>query len=247
VRRAPERGTDHLAAAGTAGCLAITCPYAPPQLGVGCTKEVLATFSGGAADRHRPTGPTADAAVIHHSNKEGVRLLTWGDPYLTRGWGSVRRAACGGGLRSGRVCLPVSVTDPGRPPAVPEALRFDCPPADQFAELALADFGGDYASSVGSWDRPAERPVMHRQDHGKALWRFLDKKFDPAPKVIVFADGGGDRRALSLAYAVADVNRWPRQTQVFCPTAPEARHDGAPAPNKHGYETARRGRLVVIR
>jgi hypothetical protein len=87
---------------------------------------------------------------------------------------------------------------------------------------------------------------MHRQEHGKQPWRFLDKKFDPAPNVIVFADSG-DRRALSLAYAVADVNRWPRQTQVFCPTDPEARHEGVPAPNKHGYDTACRGRLMVIR
>ena len=46
---------------------------------------------------------------------------------------------------------------------------------------------------------------MHRQDHGKALWRFLPKERDPGPNVYVFADGGnGDRRALSLAYAVAD-------------------------------------------
>ena len=53
-----------------------------------------------------------------------------------------------------------------RCPAVPEALRLDCPPTDrlvlQFADLALADFGGDYTSSVGPWGRPAEWLVMHR-------------------------------------------------------------------------------------
>ena len=47
---------------------------------------MLATFSGEVADRHPPTGPTTDEAGVEHPGKEGVRLLTWGDPYLTRGW-----------------------------------------------------------------------------------------------------------------------------------------------------------------
>ncbi len=83
VRGVPEPGTGRLAADGTAGCLSITWPYAPPHLGIGSTEEVLATFSGELADRHPPTGPTADAAGVDHPGKEGVRLLTWGDPYLT--------------------------------------------------------------------------------------------------------------------------------------------------------------------
>jgi hypothetical protein len=88
---------------------------------------------------------------------------------------------------------------------------------------------------------------MHRQDHGKALWRFLPKERDPGPNVYVFADGGnGDRPALSLADAVADVLRLPRQQRAYCPLDPEARHDGAPAPNAHVYETARAGRMTVI-
>jgi hypothetical protein len=78
----PERGTDRLAADGTAGCLAVAWPYSP-QLGTGSTEEALATFSGAAADRHRPAGPAADAVGVEQSGKEGVRLLTWGDPYLT--------------------------------------------------------------------------------------------------------------------------------------------------------------------
>ena len=79
-----------LAADGAAGCLAITWPYAPPHLGIGSTEEVLATFSGEVADRHPPTGPTTDAAGVDHPGKEGVRLLTWGDPYLTAWLEAVR-------------------------------------------------------------------------------------------------------------------------------------------------------------
>jgi hypothetical protein len=51
---------------------------------------------------------------------------------------------------------------------------------------------------------------------------------------------------LSLAYAVADTMRWPRQSQVYCPADPEAKHDGAAPPNAHVYATARAGRSMVI-
>ena len=40
------------------------------------------TFNGEVADRHPPTGPTSDATGVEQPGKEGVRLLTWGDPYL---------------------------------------------------------------------------------------------------------------------------------------------------------------------
>ncbi len=90
VRSVPEPGTDRLATDGTDGCLAISWPYAPPHLGIGNTEEVLATFSGEVADRHPPTGPTTDAAGVEHLGREGVRLLTWGDPYLTAWLEAVR-------------------------------------------------------------------------------------------------------------------------------------------------------------
>jgi hypothetical protein len=43
---------------------------------------VLATFGGGVARRYPPTGPTTDEAGVERPGKEGVQLLTWGDPYL---------------------------------------------------------------------------------------------------------------------------------------------------------------------
>jgi hypothetical protein len=65
-------------------------PDAPPHLGLGRTEKMLATFSGAAADRHPPAGPAADEAGVECPGKEGVRLLTWGDPYLTAWLGAVR-------------------------------------------------------------------------------------------------------------------------------------------------------------
>jgi hypothetical protein len=90
VRNVSEPGMSSLASDGTHGCLAITWPYAPPHLGIGGTEEILATFSGELADRHPPTGPTQDAGGIDQPGREGVRLLTWGDPYLTSWLEAVR-------------------------------------------------------------------------------------------------------------------------------------------------------------
>jgi hypothetical protein len=67
-----------------------TAAEAPPQPGIGSTEEVLATFSGEVANRHRPTGPTSDEAGVEHPGKEGVRLLNWGDPYLAAWLEAVR-------------------------------------------------------------------------------------------------------------------------------------------------------------
>lgn len=86
----PVPGTDRLATDGTVRYLIITWPYAPPNLGIGSTEEVLATFSGEVADRHPPTGPTTDATGVEYPGKEGVRLLTLGDPYLTAWLEAVR-------------------------------------------------------------------------------------------------------------------------------------------------------------
>jgi hypothetical protein len=88
----PEPGTNTAVQDGTRGCLAITWAYAPPHLGIDPTEEVLATFSGELADRHPPTAPGEGENGVEVKGKEGVRLLTWGDPYLTAWLEAVRGA-----------------------------------------------------------------------------------------------------------------------------------------------------------
>jgi len=51
---------------------------------------------------------------------------------------------------------------------------------------------------------------------------------------------------LWLASSVRDVRRLSRRPQSCCPPGPEARFDGAPAPNAHVYAAAGAGRLTVI-
>jgi hypothetical protein len=79
----PEPGLTSSSKSGTQGCLAITWAYAPAHLGIEPTEEILATFNGELADRHPPTARAEGAQSEGVQTKEGVRLLTWGDPYLS--------------------------------------------------------------------------------------------------------------------------------------------------------------------
>lgn len=88
----PEPGTNMALQDGTQGCLAITWAYAPPHLGIDPTEEVVLTFSGALADRHPPTAPGEGEQEVDVEGKAGVRLLTWGDPYLTAWLEAVRGA-----------------------------------------------------------------------------------------------------------------------------------------------------------
>jgi ERCC4-related helicase len=79
----PEPGTTSSHQSGTRGCLAITWAYAPAHLGFEATEEILATFNGELADRHPPTALAEGNQSEAVQTIEGVRLLTWGDLYLT--------------------------------------------------------------------------------------------------------------------------------------------------------------------
>ena len=56
--------------------------HAPAYLGIEATEAILATFNGELADRHPPTARAEGDQSEGVQTKEGVRLLTWGDPYL---------------------------------------------------------------------------------------------------------------------------------------------------------------------
>ena len=90
IHAVAEPGTVGATVDGTRGCLSILWPNAPVRLGIGETEDILATFNGELADRHPPTAPTEDEQGVLHRGEEGVRLLTWGDPYLTAWLESLR-------------------------------------------------------------------------------------------------------------------------------------------------------------
>ncbi len=82
VTAVPEPGASETPGDGTTACLAIVWPDAPAHLGVDSTEEMMATFNGELADRHPPSGPSRNFEAGEIRNTDGVRLLTWGDPYL---------------------------------------------------------------------------------------------------------------------------------------------------------------------
>ncbi len=88
----PEPGFQRVPPDGVRACHSVTWAYVPPHLGIAPHEEILATFDGALADRHPPTAPGAnDGNGVRHGS-EGVRLLTWGDPYL-QAW---LESLCGG-------------------------------------------------------------------------------------------------------------------------------------------------------
>ena len=82
IRSLPEPGLPTVAADDRRACLGITWLNVPTELGIDGTEEILATFDGALADRHPPTGPCQAEDGSVQRGHEGVRLLTWGDPYL---------------------------------------------------------------------------------------------------------------------------------------------------------------------
>jgi hypothetical protein len=85
-----EPGTNTVMQDGTQACLSITWALTPEHLGISPNEEILATFSGELADRQPPTGPSQDEYGTVTRGTEGVRLLTWGDPYQEAWLGAIR-------------------------------------------------------------------------------------------------------------------------------------------------------------
>jgi hypothetical protein len=82
VTAVPEPGLTEAPLDGTRACLRLSWPTAPSHLGIAETESILATFDGALADRYPPTGPSHGEDGTETPGQEGVRLLTWGDPYL---------------------------------------------------------------------------------------------------------------------------------------------------------------------
>ncbi len=114
----------------------------------------------------------------------------------------------------------------------------------QFADIHPDDWQDRWQEPVLPYNRPCSELLMTR-DHGKAIWRFLLKDRGPAPGLFVFVDQG-DRRAESVAKAVADVLRLPRKASVHFAASDNVEGASAsPAPNAHVYEVMKSARGLL--
>ncbi len=79
----PEPGAQIVELDGRRACFSFTWAGAPSHLGILDDEVLLVTFNGELADRHPPTAKSGDGEdQIMFTSREGVRLLTWGDPIL---------------------------------------------------------------------------------------------------------------------------------------------------------------------
>lgn len=107
--------------------------------------------------------------------------------------------------------------------------------------LDFADF--DPAEHQEAWREELGHLIMNRE-HGKRLWAFLTKKRDPSYQVIVIQDDGErDRRAISMACAVADA-LGQKRTIIYSNHEPE-RSSWQPT-NNHVFQQVKATRNMVV-
>jgi hypothetical protein len=142
-------------------------------------------------------------------------------------------------------CLLVTVTDPGTPPPDPPGgFRPLASLALEFADLDPAEHEATWGQPVPPWGRLAGELAMSREI-GRRLWSFLTRRRDPAADVIVLC--GDQRLALSMALALCDTYRVPRE-ETICIAGEEDWRAGKEdqPPSRHVYETTRESRALVV-
>ncbi len=115
-----------------------------------------------------------------------------------------------------------------------------------FADINTADYQDKWQEPVPPFDKTPDQLVM-TAEQGKKLWAFLLRKRDPAPDVYIFVDDG-DRRSLSVAYAVCDVLRLARNSSLYLPSDNDNTysHTDKAAPNQHVYQMVKTTRGMVM-
>jgi predicted phage terminase large subunit-like protein len=91
---------------------------------------------------------------------------------------------------------------------------------------------------------PTVGELMLTRDEAKRLWAFLTRRRPENPAAVVFCEPGDCRRAVSLALAVVDAMRLPRETTLHLPDVSGKIH--SEAPNGHVYRTVRASRHLVV-
>ncbi len=112
-----------------------------------------------------------------------------------------------------------------------------------FADLDPADLQDTWGEPIPPYDQPAEQLIM-TPALGKKLWSFLRRQRNATPEVIVLQDDG-DRRALSMAYAICETLHLERSSAIFQVSGEAPRADGLP-PNRHVYAVTKRSRTMVL-
>ncbi len=148
--------------------------------------------------------------------------------------------------------LLVSLTDPtpaGNTIAPPHQCNklIDAPLCLSFTDQTAEEIAHRWETIVQPHGRPAHELLMSR-DQGKKLWAYLRRERGAGlPEVILIADDGGrDRRALSVALAIADMMRCGRQVVLSMEQPDETYGDGDEPANRYVYDITKTARHLVL-
>jgi hypothetical protein len=152
-------------------------------------------------------------------------------------------------------CILISCNNPGESTLPAHKLNLIEGVALQFLDNAPEDFTSAWTEPVPGYSYlPSD--LLLNQMEGKKLWACLKRKREPSVyvEVIVVADdGGSDRRALSLAYAIADAQRFRRSRTILRMAAPDWKPSEDDAElkdtaliNPHAYTVAKQSSAMVI-
>ena len=113
------------------------------------------------------------------------------------------------------------------------------------ADVDPAELQECWNEDLAPYGRKPEEVII-TPEHGKKLWSYIRRQRGTALDILVLAERAG-RRALSAAYAVADVLGLKRQEAVWVADRDaEYQHEKAPAPNPHVYATIQTSRSLVL-
>jgi hypothetical protein len=113
-----------------------------------------------------------------------------------------------------------------------------------FADIEPKDYQGVWNDPVPPWNQTPDNLIL-TQDIAKRLWAFLMRRRDPSWEALVIADKDG-KKSLSVAMAIADMLRLPRDVSIYIVSTPEMKCSTINVPNLHVYEMIKATRHLVV-
>lgn len=113
-----------------------------------------------------------------------------------------------------------------------------------FADIDPEEINDRWREPYAPYNRTPDGLVLTKED-GKKLWFTLLHKGQGEPPRTIVLCSNGDRRAVSVAYALCDVLRLPRDS-VEDMTGATASVLPTDAPNKHVFQVIKRAREMVV-
>lgn len=115
----------------------------------------------------------------------------------------------------------------------------------RFTSLDPRDYQDTWNRRVEPYGRKPADLVMTDAD-GKRLWSFLLRPRELPVDTFILCEEDGNKRAMSVAYAICDILNVNKDSTVYVPSEPEGHVRDKVPPVLHIYEQTRRNRGLVV-